>query len=272
MGLWDWPKSSTTKIRGVAIVAHGLNLKPTRMMPLAHVLEEAGILPVCLAFSGHAAGLKPFSEVTRELWHEDFLEAYGVARTTADELRVPLYFLGYSLGALIGQDVLMHRNGVHWDRQVLLAPATHPRTYTQIVHFLRPFSDSFALPSLNVADYAAGNSLALAAYRALFECKSHFKKASVEPLRIPTHVLIDPRDEMVDAKKIRAWITEKKLREWTFETLHARGSLPAFVPVRYRHLIIDEPNLGTAVWNQLIHKILFHFNALNRGPGVDLTA
>jgi len=269
MGLWGWEKpSSFNSIKGVAIVAHGLNLRPTRMLPLAQVLRGAGIHPVCVALSGHVDGSKSFADVSREAWLDEMLEAYALARSIADQARCPLYFLGYSLGALLGQDLLTERSDVRWDRQVLLAPATHPRTHTRLVRVFQPFGDAFAIPSLSYAGYAAQKSTAMAAYRALFESEKKLMNTSVDPLRIPTRVYIDPRDEMVSTKKIQKWIEQNKLKEWKLDTLRAQGSLP----IQYRHLIIDETTLGKAAWSQLCRKILFHFKELTKETPADLTA
>ena len=47
--------------RGVALVIHGLNLKPERMQPLANELRRWGITVVLCALRGHGENYAPLA-------------------------------------------------------------------------------------------------------------------------------------------------------------------------------------------------------------------
>src|SRR5687768_10844881 len=63
--------------------------------------------------------------VTADILEEDMLEGYTIARSIAERHAVPLYFVGYSLGALLAQYFLCLKPGtLFFDRQIVIAPAT----------------------------------------------------------------------------------------------------------------------------------------------------
>ncbi|MEI7672855.1 MAG: alpha/beta hydrolase, partial [Deltaproteobacteria bacterium] len=108
-------KSPLKRLRGVALVVHGLNLKPERMKPLISLLNQAGIDALNVSLHGHGdnyfhgdgremqeARLESFRTVTSRLWSAEVHSAYQKAKRRAQQKDVPVFLVGYSLGGLLG--------------------------------------------------------------------------------------------------------------------------------------------------------------------------
>ena len=108
-------KDPFKRFRGVALVVHGLNLRPERMEFLIGRLNRAGIEVLNVSLQGHGdnyvrsetverkeARLDSFRKVTYRLWSSELYNAYRKARQRAQQKKVPLFLAGYSLGGLLG--------------------------------------------------------------------------------------------------------------------------------------------------------------------------
>ena len=109
---------SREEIKGVALVIHGLNLRPDRMQTIISVLTESGIDVLRLSLRGHGenyahhagidedqARLEAFKAVSFPLWMNEAYLAYTQVRKRATQKKVPLFFVGFSIGGLIGLDL-----------------------------------------------------------------------------------------------------------------------------------------------------------------------
>jgi alpha-beta hydrolase superfamily lysophospholipase len=115
-------KNRLRKLRGVALVVHGLNLKPEKMGAIIATLNQDGIDVLNLSLRGHGDNypsqgrknhdeqrLASFREVNYELWSDEMYRAYRQVRERGELKNVPLFFVGYSLGGLLGCDLLISR-------------------------------------------------------------------------------------------------------------------------------------------------------------------
>ncbi len=127
-------------LKGVALVIHGLNLRPDRMQPIISKLTGAGIDVLGLSLRGHGenfhhgkgidedtARLDAFKNVSYRLWMNEAYLAYLQLKERGKEKRVPLFLTAFSLGALIGLDLFATHADVEFDRLVLFAPAISGR-------------------------------------------------------------------------------------------------------------------------------------------------
>ena len=125
-----------TTWRGVAVVIHGLNLQPERLRPLVDEVRRWGIGAVFCSLQGHgenyqplaeqpaaAARLAAFRQVSYAGWRGEILAAYQTAATLAAEYEAPIFLLAFSLGALLGCELLVTEPTMRFDRMALLAPA-----------------------------------------------------------------------------------------------------------------------------------------------------
>jgi len=266
----QWHKiKRTKKVKGVALVVHGLNLKPERMQSIIAELNDAGIDVLNLSLRGHGnnyltnpnisddeARLESFQKVTYHLWLEEIYTAYLKVRQRAYKKRVPVFFVGYSLGGLMGCDLLLLQHGVSYDRMVLFAPALSITTEGYLLKALMPFPN-MVIDSLSPIYYRSNMGTPMAAYKALFEAVDHFNKNADNKLNKPTLIFIDEKDEFVPFVKLNEIITQRKLDLWQVHAVRKDNYIGENISY---HLIIDKDSVGQQMWTQMKEAIKKHFN------------
>ncbi len=129
-----------SSLRGCALVIHGLNLRPEKMQPIISQLTAAGIDVLRLSLRGHGknytlsgdfdeeqARMEAFRNVSYPMWMNEAHLAYQQLKKRGAEKGVPLYLAAFSLGGLIGLDLLASNSDVQFDRLILFAPAIRLR-------------------------------------------------------------------------------------------------------------------------------------------------
>ena len=261
------------KINGVALVIHGLNLQPDKMGPIISHLTASRIEVLNLSLRGHGENYAPgkdmdssgarldtFKTVSYEQWTDEVYRAYRHARKRSDERKAPLFLIGYSLGALLGGDLLATYPDVHFDRLVLFAPAFNC-TICKGLKILVPFP-RLVIPSFSSKSYCANRGgTPMAAYIALFDAIEHFKRNVSLKLNVPTIIFIDKRDEFVSYRRLKRMVETNKLDRWKIHFLQ-KGKIG--VQESLHHLIIDERSLGKEGWDEVRDKMNQHlFNIAN---------
>lgn len=254
---WTWIRSPQTPARGVAVLVHGLNLKPERMTEIGTLLSRNGIESLRVSLSGHRGDSAEFARVSRDTWLEDVRSAYREARKESDQRKLPLYFVGYSLGALLHLDLLNNDSGAEYryDRMVLLAPAVSLRATSHLVKLLGFLGPEFVVPSFGPGDYRANSGTPMAAYSALFESLERLEKSGIRQGNTPTLIMIDPDDELVSRDGIAALIQRHSLSAWQLKHVEKRS------PTRERshhHLIVTEETMGKDAWEHIGASIAEH--------------
>ena len=266
----QWHKiKRTKKVKGVALVVHGLNLKPERMQSIIAELNDAGIDVLNLSLRGHGnnylrnphlsdgqARLQSFQTVTYRLWLEEIYTAYLKVRQRAYKKRVPVFFVGFSLGGLMGCDLLLLQHDVSYDRMILFAPALSITVEGHLLKALMPFPN-MVIDSLSPIYYRSNVGTPMAAYKALFEAVDHFNKNADDKLNKPTLIFIDEKDEFVPFVKLNEFITQRKLDRWQVHVVRKNNHLGENVSC---HLIIDKDSVGQQMWKQMKEAIKKHFN------------
>ena len=241
-------------VRAVVVTVHGLNTKPEIMDPLIARLVDRSAEVIRVGLTGHRGDSEAMKSVTEAQWKVDLLLGYSLGRKRADELKVPLYFVGYSLGALVHAGLMGGLNPPQYDRQVLLAPAIHLKSIFYLIKFFEILGDGFCIPSLNDSEHRANQGTSVAAYKALFRLLAEVRQGGLKGMDIPTWVAVDSKDELVDLEGIQADVKTAVLRDWTFESIDHRD----VERVAYRHSITDEAALGPQTWSSLVDKIQRH--------------
>ncbi len=155
----------STKNKGVALVVHGLNLRPERMQSIITVLNDAGIDVLNLSLRGHGnnyakninvsidnARLESFRNVSYGEWLDEMYRAYVKVRERAAKKKVPVFFIGYSLGGLMGCNLALSHPDVVYDRMVLFAPALNITVKSYLLKALMPFPN-IVIDSLSPISY-----------------------------------------------------------------------------------------------------------------------
>lgn len=241
--------------RAVVLVAHGLNVRAQAMRDLYEPLRAAGATIVSLSFRGHALsdrGTEAWASVSAEAWFGDWSEGVRAAQARAKD--VPLTFLGFSLGCIVHLAALAASGTPSaFARQVLLAPPIHVRPTVRCVRLFRAFGRHFRLPSFTPKAIRAQNGTTVGAYEALFAVQQQLQSCqNTDALRVPTLLVLDPRDELVSYGRVLRWVMEHQLVP-PWQVLAIREGQPA--PSGLHHDMIDERSLGPRDYAALTARI-----------------
>ena len=250
------------KLKGVALVIHGLNMDPDRMGPIINNLTRSGIDVLGLSLRGHGANyahrddmeaaearMETFKYVSYPLWANEAYLAYMQVQRRARQKQVPVFLVAFSIGGLIGLDLLVSNPDVHFDKIVLLAPAIslHPTIYLE--RALSPFP-RLVIPSLADDAYLANiKGTPVAAYNALFEALYHFEENAGSKLNVPTLVFIDEQDEFIPLRGLKNLVEERKLDQWEFYIVQKEKEMQTGT---FHHHILDASSTGETVWRDMM--------------------
>lgn len=257
-----------TKLKGVALVIHGLNCRPDKMEAIIEELNAGGIDCLNLSLQGHGTNFSPipdaeteaarmaaFKSVSYPLWKSEAYEAYQFAKRKSDLYGRPLFLIGFSMGGLLGVDLMTANPTVRFDRMVLFAPAIamHRRNY--LIKVLAPFPN-LVIPSAGHRSYLANDGTPMAAYMALFDMHAHFEKhLNPKKINIPTVVFIDDGDELVSFTRLRQMVQKQDLNQWT---VHSVKKDKTATEVDMHHLIIDAASVGNNMWQEIVKVTITH--------------
>jgi len=256
-----WYKKKRLKtLKGVALVIHGLNLKPEKMEALIADMNQEGIDVLNLSLYGHGSNyacrsrtnpdvqrLESFRTVTYALWSKEVYQAYQAVRKRANRKKVPVFLVGYSLGGLLGCDLLTSRPDVFFDRMVLFAPALNVMIESYLLKALSPFPN-LVIDSLSPQSYRSNAGTPMAAYKAVFAAIDHFEGHISDKLNVPTVIFIDEKDELTSYRKLQDMIDQKKLDRWSIHKVQKDGDVDKGMTY---HLMIDKPSTGRNMWGQV---------------------
>ena len=261
-----WFECGRGPARGVALVIHGLNLNPDRMLPVVGLLTAAGLDVLRLSLRGHGANftrcagmdderarLESFRSASHAVWMAEVRSAGDQARARADRSGLPVHLVGYSLGALLGAALLS--TGPAFERMVLFAPALSLRRWHSLL--MAPFTPfpRLVLPSLAGSDFFANPGTPVAAYNVLMEAVRGFEARDGAGLDIPTLVVIGRNDELVSCKGIETLIRSRGLRRWRIHRVRRDPGVPRRTP---HHLVIDRASVGPRAWAAIGRAVSAH--------------
>ncbi len=265
-----FPQDSGKKSHGVVLVVHGLNLNPIRMKGIVAVLNSIKLEVLLLSLKGHGenfdktsgeneerARLNSFRRVTYGQWKSEIEGAYQQVIDKANELNCPRYFVGYSLGGLMGCNLMVSLKNHGFDKMILFAPAiaTH-RIRVPFFKLLYLFP-GLVVPSLSPSNYRANRGTPIAGYLSLLEALHNYKSKMNDTLNIPTVIFIDKNDELVSYRKLVSQIKNHHLKQWT---VHKIVRHPGQLKYPFHHLIIDESSAGKKDWSIIRSKMIAHLS------------
>lgn len=209
------------------IIIHGLNNNLQSFIPLKNEFEKMGYQCHSLTLPGHG---KDRTE------SRDFKTAFRyfdqeIKKLTQD----PYVVIAFSQGALYFQLWLEKNQGPKPLAQVLLAPALYINRYLLTEKIMRTLPSFALIPSAAPRKIRRYPALYVREYRTLLDGIKTYQ-ALKGPIKVPTYILIDPKDELVDAETLK--------RE-----LFSRGSVDLKVDFEERNHLKN---------NRGHHHILFH--------------
>jgi alpha-beta hydrolase superfamily lysophospholipase len=239
--------------RGVAILAHGLNQRPSSLDPLADTLRDLGYHTARLTFTGHD---REDSSVFQPIkWSEDLISSYRQIKQRFKNM--PVVIVGYSLGGLVATYSLDRNPEFRPDKMVLIAPALSLRLLPQLGYLLDIFPPlSMAIPNLAPPRYRRFAYTPLFWYRNTLDLYSSTRTLNnSEALkRVPTTIIANPRDELISFCGLGEWIADSGLSgSWRLEKVEP-DKVDRSIP---QHVLIDQSSLGVKGWERLV-EILGH--------------
>lgn len=214
------------RVKVVVLVVHGLNLDPSRMDELSHILLDRGAAVLRVTLTGHSSeSATPLTHVTRGTWRD----AIDRAAAAAAKYRAPLGFVGFSLGSLAALDALSQYSRPVFDSMVHLAPAIAPRRITSLARLLPP---RLMLPSRTPAAFRVHDRLPASVYHTVLRTARSLDLSAFGD--VPTLVYIDPDDELVSLRGLYRLIDDHGLSDWEVRQVEAgHTGLP-------HHLLVTE--------------------------------
>lgn len=223
------------------------------MLPLVNWLTNHGSDVYLVTLSGHHPNGIDLKEITASTWQEEMLRSYKAAREASLNNSVPLYFLGYSLGALLGQTMIqLPGQNVPFHKQILMAPAVAIRPRAYLLKCLFFFGKGIMIPSYTLEGHGVNKSLPLRIYQIIFEEERKFLQTGFNGSTIPTLIFIDPKDELISYRKLVQ--CTNKLQFSNYQLVALDDDL-THRNTRYHHLIIDEETMGRKNWDMATKKM-----------------
>ncbi|MEM1135554.1 MAG: alpha/beta fold hydrolase [Bacteroidota bacterium] len=217
-----WYQATNGNPKAVVMIVHGLNNRAALMRPIAESLADTGINVFVPVLDGHAEDFVKFKNINREDWQNNVIEAYHLSLEKATKNNCSLFFIGYSLGGLLGSLLTAKKLMPKVEKMILLAPALEMTLFSSLLKPLLFFNINFNIPSRAPGNYRAHPFLPVKAYRTLFELKKQFDEGVLENINIPTLLFIDKKDELVSYKKLVAFIDKYALNNWDLKILSSK--------------------------------------------------
>lgn len=248
-----------TDIFGIALVVHGLNLKPTRMLAIVEQLREQGMIVINMSLSGHRGDYNELLQVSRSSWLADYSEALRLIEKLQDQYgQLPAFFVGKSLGALSFVDFVSESSDSQFEGAIFLAPAFELRPSSYLLKIFDHLSPRIPIPSASRRKDRIYNRLPVHCYRALYDVLAHVhKKLKQKPFAIPSLMYIHPKDELISYKRIMAAIEKKYFINTKVINLQYFCQTGA----GFYHVQIDEETMGPICWKAFCEDLAAFLNS-----------
>lgn len=220
------------------VLIHGLNNRPEAFWPFRDSLVELG-------YRVHLACLPGHGEDRTET--ENWDRASGVFKKSLEDItKDPYVVIAFSQGALYFQDWLASNNVKLPQAQILLSPALFIRNSHLVGMLTKILPPKFKIPSTMPKTLRRYDFLYVGEYRNLLE---GIKKFSLGELKFPiaTMVVVDYKDELVDARKL-------KLKFGDVVTILERPYLLGRRPGKY-HIIFHPDFFEKQHWDEFIFSL-----------------
>ena len=262
-----YQRKNRAKLNGVALVVHGLNSLPDKMESIIAAMTAAGIDCLNLSLRGHGenysqpnntdsaeARMQAFKSVSYQLWRTETYQAYQQAKKRSNRNGTCLFFVGFSMGGLLGVDLLTSNPYIKFDKIVLFAPALKMHNLNYLLKTMSPFPE-LVVPSFAPGSYLANKGTPMAAYDALFEAAKHFEKNLDPKINVPTVVFIDKQDELISFSGLENMIRKQNLDQWN---LHPVTKDKTATETEMHHIIIDAASVGKHMWKEIVDTTITH--------------
>lgn len=220
---------------GHCIFTHGLNLDPTKLLPLREVIHDLGGETTLLTLAGHKSqyDLNILAKLTLENIEDDFIKTYTA--NFRDSI-----FIGQSFGCLIYAKLVAEGRIPEARKNIFLSPALEIH---KILKLSLVLPKNLWIKSKNFVGYRYHDKLPVHLYTEIHRASLGFANDEIMSIKSPTMIFIDPKDELVPYKKLL-----KKVER------NSHMVLKTFETHKPYHLIIDQNTCGDK-WEALTKEI-----------------
>ncbi|WP_413577332.1 alpha/beta hydrolase [Bdellovibrio sp. HCB290] len=254
----EWRLSNRQPSRAVAIVVHGLNINPGKMRTIENALLGDRIDVLHVSLSGHNNNINIFKRVSAKMWERDTLRAYCLASQRANKYSIPVFYVGFSLGGVMGVAISSKYEKVHFDKMALFAPALSIRRANFLTRLLNSLNPLALIPNVMNRDYyASALGTPVSAYKATLDTSAYLAKHTNRN-RINTSTLLfyDRRDELISPTGTFEYMRAHRLTNWKTYQVEKR---PFSRASRFHHIMIDPASVGEKKWADMKSALLKHF-------------
>lgn len=225
------------------IIIHGLNNNDDAFHNFTDEFEQLGWNTHFLRLPGHDAQRLEIKDLKMAMddFHQKILPF----------TKKPFLVLAYSFGALYFQLWAKTHPEYSPQGQVLLAPAFHIYKEKSLSILLKLLPDTFRLKSFSPKRFRQNEFLKISDYKILFEALNLYNRTVQIPMS-PTLIVIDPKDELVNAKAIQRSLSERKDQIVEFE-LWKRPNLN--MGLGQHHILFHPEYFSHLEWREFILKI-----------------
>jgi esterase/lipase len=229
-------------MRAKILIIHGLNNNMEAFLPLKAKLDSLGYETSLLCLPGHADN----RDETR-----DFQNAMEIFDQKMSEHTTPFSVIAFSQGALYLQLWLEKNPSLLPKAQLLLAPALFIRHFSKLDWLISGLPSFAFIISQMPKKLRRYSYLHIWEYRTLFNKAKQFQK-KISQFKIPTLILVDPKDELVDSQKLKATLEEKNTGAEVlfFERDYLKGKRPG----KY-HILFHPDYFSPDDWEFLVNQI-----------------
>jgi esterase/lipase len=255
-------ETSDKKPKGVIVVVHGLNVKPSKMGTpetegtLVKFLLDSGYNVYRVTLTGHAGSIENMQNVTKSDWLSDAYIQYCEAKIAAERADLSIYLLGFSLGALVFESLMNENTAtpVQFEKVILFSPAIAIKTNAKVILMLQPLTNnSSIINSVSPEEYRAQRGASMGAYKNVFSMEEKLRDVSFFKNNVDTIIFIDKNDEMISIGTLKNRIKQYNLTNWNVLEISNKG---AVIKPQYHHLLIDNRCVSLATWQYITNSII----------------
>ena len=250
--------SGSNPQKGVSLLLHGLNNKPSTMNPLALHLSTLGHATLRGSIRGHRGSLEESKKVTLSQWREDIDLLYCLASLKSRQLKVPLSISCYSMGCLLFLDLLKRKKSSKEysivNKAIFISPAIKVKPeLSWLSHLIKLLPSDWMIPSSNIRSYRSQDGTSVSSYKAFFELldknqRSYFPQSN--SIKLPkTLALLNPKDELIDAKSVIKLFKKMPKKQSNLKLIEIENN-NATTLKHINHLLLDEDSLGKLNWQE----------------------
>ncbi len=239
--------TATSHPRGVVLLTHGMNLKPSRMDELAQLLAQSGFEVFRPAFKGHCDKNKEYLDISADQWEADAKRFHAIAQRRAKNLKRPLYLVAYSFSALVFQ---VQAKELPFAKRIYFAPALSLKFWYPMVAWAAQQFPSYTYASRVPPGYRANEISGASAIVALEEFHRRWRGGAGRGDSTPILMFASTKDELVNYDGLQTVVADKN--NWLLEIVSTEKSLPQ----GGNHLFIDQGSAGPEAWSLIKERAL----------------